>query len=209
MIGLKMILAAGRKVSIDRIGLFAACVLPLLGGVGCVSLSDMHQIYFAKFTEQQIKNEPSCWCSPHYEKGWKRGYAIAADGGSTVAPRVAPRCYWGPKYQNPQGRKCVDDWFRGYADGAAAAVEAGLCQFEYIPTRGAAWSGGVCCLSGASEIGTAVEPVPIPAPEPPLLAPGEPEGVIRTLSFQQQQLIERLPPVSEPGPAGVSLFVEK
>lgn len=71
----------------------------------------------------------------HFEAGFRSGYVDVASGSNGCTPAVAPREYWGWKYQSPEGQAKVAAWFAGYPLGAKAAEEHGLQHWSYIPTH--------------------------------------------------------------------------
>lgn len=94
---------------------------------GCASLQD-HEYRLA----QNARAHTAWWVSPsqrcswnpasHYSCGWRVGYRDICMGGDGQCPPVPPPAYWKHDFQTELGQACVDSWFEGYADGAAAAV---------------------------------------------------------------------------------------
>src|SRR6056297_889315 len=48
------------------------------------------------------------------KKGFMDGYNDVAGGGTGCIPAVAPRDYWGWRYQTADGNAAVNSWFEGY-----------------------------------------------------------------------------------------------
>ena len=61
---------------------------------------------------------PSC----DYRRGFEQAYVDVALGSSGQAPPVPPAMYWQAGFRTPEGHAKVDDWYRGYCDGAQHAV---------------------------------------------------------------------------------------
>jgi len=82
----------------------------------------------------------------HYKRGFLDGYVETAANGSTSSyghcqnqqclPLMPPRRYWKHCYQNCEGRKKIDSWYQGYAEGAIAASEDGVYESSIVPTYG-------------------------------------------------------------------------
>lgn len=70
----------------------------------------------------------------HFEAGFRAGYESVAAGGNGCTPSIAPREYWGWKYQSPEGQAKVSAWFQGFPMGAKAAEEDGVGNWSQIPT---------------------------------------------------------------------------
>ncbi len=85
--------------------------------------------------------------SADYARGFKDGYAdYLFAGGTGEAQPALPECYWGVRYQTPQGYQAIQDWFGGFRHGVAAAQQSGLRDFTLtIRTRSLLghWFG--CC----------------------------------------------------------------
>lgn len=74
---------------------------------------------------------------PHmkdFAEGYKQGYIDVANGGNGCTPALAPKAYWGWKYQSPEGQAKVGAWFAGYPHGARAAEEDGVGHWGEIRT---------------------------------------------------------------------------
>src|SRR6056297_27793 len=70
----------------------------------------------------------------HFEAGFRSGYEDVASGSDGCTPAIAPREYWGWRYQSPEGQAKVAAWFAGYPMGAKAAEQDGLANWSQIPT---------------------------------------------------------------------------
>lgn len=68
-----------------------------------------------------------------YGNGFKKGFYDASTGRGCKTPAIPPPCYWSAKYQSCEGQKCIQNWFRGYQVGAAAAEGEGFPSFHEIP----------------------------------------------------------------------------
>ena len=70
-----------------------------------------------------------------FKAGFIDGYLDIAEGGDGCTPLVAPRQYWGWRYQTSGGRNAAGSWFAGYPFGVQAAEEDGLYSFRQIATN--------------------------------------------------------------------------
>ena len=68
-----------------------------------------------------------------YGDGFKKGFYDASTGRGCKTPAVPPPCYWAPKYQSIEGQECIQNWYRGYQCGVAAAEAAGFPAFHEVP----------------------------------------------------------------------------
>jgi hypothetical protein len=64
-----------------------------------------------------------------FKDGFIAGYLDIAEGGRGCTPVMAPRQYWGWRYQSAGGQGAVGSWFSGFPHGVQAAEEAGLGTF--------------------------------------------------------------------------------
>jgi hypothetical protein len=69
-----------------------------------------------------------------YGHGYKSGFYDAATGKGCKAPAVPPPCYWSTSYQNCEGQLAIQDWYRGYECGVAAAQAKGYAAVHAVPT---------------------------------------------------------------------------
>ena len=72
--------------------------------------------------------------SKDYKEGWKKGFADISKAGCDEPPPVPPLKYWGACYQSPEGKCCIDEWYNGWRDGAAAAAACGTREWHPIVT---------------------------------------------------------------------------
>lgn len=61
-----------------------------------------------------------------YKLGFRQGYEDAASGGGQCTPAFPPQRYWGWDYQSAEGQARTAAWFAGYPQGARAAEEDGV-----------------------------------------------------------------------------------
>jgi hypothetical protein len=77
--------------------------------------------------------------STDYAQGYIEGFADYLERGPAGGPpAIPPQRYWNVGYQSPTGHQAIQEWFAGFEDGTAAAVESGYRQFRTIPTS---WKG--------------------------------------------------------------------
>jgi hypothetical protein len=93
--------------------------------------------------------------SKDYERGFKFGFAdYLYAGGKGLPPPLPPRRYWKPKYESPAGYQAIEEWYAGYAHGAALAMASGARQFVPVPS------------SVPPHVGAAPAAQPPPGPKP-------------------------------------------
>lgn len=68
-----------------------------------------------------------------FKAGFIAGYLDIAEGGKGCTPLVAPREYWGWRYQSAAGQNAAGSWFGGFPIGVQAAEEDGLGTFQRLP----------------------------------------------------------------------------
>lgn len=68
------------------------------------------------------------------KRGFMDAYMEVADGGNGCVPAVAPRDYWGWRYQSTDGSAAVNSWFEGYPLGVKAAEQDGVGHHNHIQT---------------------------------------------------------------------------
>jgi hypothetical protein len=154
-------------------------LLLLAGSGGCASRIEewrsntlqRWRATFAWYSEPHPKDIPH---KHYYAKGWKDAFFDVANGSDGHAPVLPPNQYWSSKYQNPAGHAKIRAWFAGYQDGAIAAEQIGVREWNYIqtgPPRGPVHDGQVVSY----EVGPMAEPVLTPpgTPVPPRAAPAE------------------------------------
>ena len=74
--------------------------------------------------------------SREFKQGFIDGFNGVAQGGGGCMPTVAPKQFWGWRYQSAQGQSAVNAWFEGYPMGVAAAESAGIAEWGNIRTVG-------------------------------------------------------------------------
>ncbi|MEM9646047.1 MAG: hypothetical protein AAF989_13750, partial [Planctomycetota bacterium] len=68
------------------------------------------------------------------KRGFMDAYQEVAEGGSGCVPAVAPRSYWGWRYQSADGNGAVNAWYEGYPLGVKAAEQDGVGHYNDIQT---------------------------------------------------------------------------
>lgn len=69
------------------------------------------------------------------QAGFLDGFVDYLDAGGTGnPPTLPPRRYWRTEHENQAGYQAVQDWYRGYAQGAAAAQASGYRELVTICT---------------------------------------------------------------------------
>jgi hypothetical protein len=87
----------------------------------------------------QVWNDLPCHdcvtrASDDYLRGFKDGFVdFMMAGGTGAPPPLAPHRYWKVRYQTPEGHGAIQDWFAGFAHGAAVAQSHGYRDFVTIP----------------------------------------------------------------------------
>ena len=76
--------------------------------------------------------------SKEFKQGFCEGFMEVTSGGNGCVPAVAPKQYWGWRYQSAQGQGAVNAWFEGYPMGVRAAEELGVGHWGEIRTTGIA-----------------------------------------------------------------------
>ncbi len=71
-----------------------------------------------------------------FQAGFYAGYANIASGGNGCCPTIAPKEYWGWKYQSSDGQAGVNSWFEGYPMGVQAAEVDGIGHWSQIRPMG-------------------------------------------------------------------------
>jgi hypothetical protein len=102
---------------------------------GCATYQDYHYRLVQRYRADAAFKENFGWwsgCSHDYTHGWKQGYFDVANGQCEELPATPPHEYWDPKYQSPEGRAAIEDWYSGWQDGATAAVQDGRPYFHQV-----------------------------------------------------------------------------
>lgn len=113
--------------------------LSSLGLCGCAaSWQDLHYAAVnktrAEYSWYSNTSLSDRWnCGSDYAYGYKSGYYDKATGKACTLPPVPPPCYWSTKYQCCEGQKHIQDWYRGYQCGVAAAEGSGYPYFHDVP----------------------------------------------------------------------------
>lgn len=101
---------------------------------GCVSVAGLQDMHFSMCNKYRASESWKCSFSSEqrrnltcdFESGFKRGYYDTAMNKDCRIPPIAPPKYWAARYQSCEGQSAVQDWFRGYQHGIAAA-QSGSC----------------------------------------------------------------------------------
>jgi len=92
-----------------------------------------HQLAEASW-KKTCEAHPEERYSPDYARGFVDGFEdYLYAGGNGEPPPVPPRDYWKPKYESPEGRKAVQDWFAGFRHGVLEARLNGYRQLVLVP----------------------------------------------------------------------------
>jgi hypothetical protein len=150
-----------------RLPLALAVVAVWVTSSGCVTLRNCQSWCANKWTAHSAYKD--CACPPEcisserdYRKGWKDGYYEVATGGEGCLPPLPPECYWTPRYECDQGRAAIQTWYRGYQDGAHAAISHGVQQYNFLPSPHAAGAPHASYDDPAEHYDHATESVPMP-----------------------------------------------
>ena len=132
--------------------LIRATLLCLAACSGCSMLKGLDdQIRYNDGTYQVTTRLQSCYlahCAWHQRAarfrevphphdlaaGFRQGYCDVANGEEGCPPPLAPRKYWGSRFETPTGQHRIAAWFAGYSYGATAAEEeaAGVFRPVYV-----------------------------------------------------------------------------
>ncbi len=113
---------------------------------GCVSVASLQDWQYAHTNKARAS---TAWFENHdhdqrvrlgcdYEAGYKAGFFDISTGKDCQLPPVPPPKYWDAKYQCCEGQVCVQNWFKGYQVGMAAAESCGYPAFNDVPTSATA-----------------------------------------------------------------------
>lgn len=115
----------GDKVMGNRtVSLFAPVLIATsLAITGCTSLCDAKYEMTQKVRtcKAWYEYDSECLVTGDYKHGWKAGYYDVITGGTGCPPVIAPHKYWTPPVFTQYDPSRRDDWYRGFADGAACA----------------------------------------------------------------------------------------
>lgn len=108
---------------------------------GCVSMAGLQDMHFSYCNKYRASEAWKCSfnstqrksLSDDFEKGFKQGYYDTAMNKDCRLPPVAPPKYWSARYQSCEGQCKVQDWFRGYQHGIAAAQSYSCPDYVEVP----------------------------------------------------------------------------
>jgi hypothetical protein len=84
--------------------------------------------------DEVVAAHPERRSSHDFADGFVAGYAdYLYRGGPPLPPAVPPFCYQLRWYETPQGHLAIEQWYAGFAEGAAAAQASGLRDTVVIP----------------------------------------------------------------------------
>jgi hypothetical protein len=115
-------------------------------GTGCTPLQDASIAVCNRVSAEHAwwssskhyrRSEMSIFVRQHFRHGYVQGYYDVSRGSCGEVPLFPPKCYWGAKYQTAQGTEYINAWFRGYQEGAVAALNDGALGSNRLPTS---WS---------------------------------------------------------------------
>lgn len=104
-----------------------------------------------------------------YAKGFKQGFKEYLDADQTTSPPpVPPKEYWTLRYETPEGKAAVDNWFAGYRRGSEAAAQSQLRELVQIRSSGVGLppSKDMVQLADVTLPNPVVPTVPAPLPLP-------------------------------------------
>lgn len=183
----------------------------LLGGcVTCATDQDWKYKFTQKhraavsYTTRYTPEQRRCLgCDFH--TGFKAGYFETAIGRDCRVPPVAPPKYWSAHYQSCEGQKAVQDWFRGYQEGIAAASADGYRFFNEVPVSGQApvinrTACGMCqsldpcnCFPGSPLVEAGSSELPGFSDSETQLGPAESVMESQSLGFELPRFPRKLP----------------
>ncbi len=99
-----------------------------------------------------------------YKDGFLRGFEdYLAAGGNGLPPPIPPEKYQRLRYQNPQGRLAVQDWFAGFSHGSTVAVESGCREFRVMPSSSPGYDKPIPPFRGMESGNAQFETMPEPS----------------------------------------------
>lgn len=131
-----------------------------------------------------------------YGHGWKQGYRCVAEGGAGQPPTIPPNQYWSASYQSEKGRHAVDEWYRGFHEGALSAEKCGVGRYHYLRATEP--------LEHAEHVvshSTVVAPGPVPTIAPVNEAIVAPPVAAKVTPLPPAPVLQPLPPRPQPLPA--------
>lgn len=117
--------------------LVAACVCLS----GCSTVATLQDWHFCCTNKYRASEAWKCTFSPEdrkclscdFETGFKKGYFDTVMNRDCRLPPVAPPKYWAARYQSCEGQLQVQEWFKGYQHGIAAAQSTDLPGSAEVP----------------------------------------------------------------------------
>ena len=118
---------------------------------GCASVEDWHfrnvNRFRSKVAWSDAKSQlPEDRVDSDFARGWKDGYFDVSTGASNTLPAVPPHRYWSARFQSPEGRCRVENYFSGWQCGANAANAENRPSLNNIPAK-------VCHETGCQPVG--------------------------------------------------------
>jgi hypothetical protein len=147
-----------RRAAAGRVGIVSLVLLALSGctlienGTRTLVLEPAHfsiykSLWWTKVRNKRLAEESlarrhppgeESGVSEHFARGYLCGFAdYLTYGGEGLPPVLPPRDYWQPKYQTPEGRVAIHEWFAGFTEGTEMAKASGLRELETVPATGA------------------------------------------------------------------------
>src|SRR5262249_3228840 len=78
--------------------------------------------------------DPGGEFSVHYARGVRAGYVGYLRAGGTGEPPAAPPwIYRSSRFETPEGRQAIEDWFAGFRQGTQAARASGYRELVTLP----------------------------------------------------------------------------
>lgn len=72
--------------------------------------------------------------SKDYDKGFIRGFVDYLDADGNGEPPVAPPYHYRARcYETPEGHQAIQDWYAGFRDGTAMAIQSGIRRWTQVP----------------------------------------------------------------------------
>jgi hypothetical protein len=144
-----------------------------------------------RICSEVLRELPDDSVTADFQAGFKAGYAdFLTYGGDGRPPLLPPRKYWRVHRRSAEGRQAEQDWFAGFAAGAAHAEMSQRREFATVSsTAGCSCAGGGLPPAGFLPEADSLEELPRPetAPEPalepvpaPELLPGDLRGATST-----------------------------
>jgi hypothetical protein len=144
----------GRLGAAQRILAIGCLGIAVVGSTGCTMTSGVCQAFQTSeclddfmlgyrnrtLAEKAWHRHKKRFCDERFMREFKdgfiSGYVDVASGGNGCIPAVAPRQYWGWRYQSGNGQQAINAWFKGYPLGVQAAEQDGVGHWQQIQTMG-------------------------------------------------------------------------